>query len=68
MDKLDLQHRLSVPHNAKANQSFLTSGQRQNNSLLLLKLNKNRNCFCEQLHYYSNASFPGWPVDEVKGE
>lgn len=30
MDKLDLQHRLSVPHNAKANQSFLTSGQRQN--------------------------------------
>lgn len=40
MDKLDLQHRLSVPHNAKANQSFLTSGQRQNNSLPLLKLNK----------------------------
>lgn len=40
MDKLDLQHRLSVPHNAKANQSFLTSGQRQNSSLPLLKLNK----------------------------
>lgn len=40
MDKLDLQHRLSVAHNAKANQSFLTSGQHQNNSLLLLKLNK----------------------------